>query len=461
MGYITQIRERELSCLVIYSDRKYVSYINNVVDQIKDALEKESNFKVNKLGAEIASGEDYLNKLEELVDNCVLGVILLDGLRPNVLFEFGFLLGRQKPFIILQSKDALINVKGLYVEEKYSGLSSNQFSRLKEPKLDVRYNLSDFAGKHLSIYDWGAEKTDSVHTVSVLKRELEKIKDQIHEETKKIKTKHIQGDVLQEILDPLNRIIGFYIAATIDKDATKIDVKELKKAHEDVVNISKQHASRLPADVYNMIAAIYVAKANAMWQNNIKASLSYAQSAGEVYENILKVISVQNDAVEYGITQKKLGDIRYVLSQHYEGREERISSATESIQAYNESLRVYRLEKYPEEYAMVQNNLGNANHWLAEEIDEGHNYEKAIQAYNESLRVYRLEKYPEEYAMVQNNLGVSYYTLAKIEDHIKNHKESINAFDEALKVYTSEKFPREYDMTKANLKEAALAIKYD
>jgi len=43
------------------------------------------------------SGEDYLNKLEKLIEDCVLGIILLDGLRPNILFEFGFLKGKKNP----------------------------------------------------------------------------------------------------------------------------------------------------------------------------------------------------------------------------------------------------------------------------------------------------------------------------------------------------------------------------
>ena len=46
---------------------------------------------------EIRNGEYYLPQLKEISDDCVLGVIIFNGFRPNVVFELGYLLGNEKP----------------------------------------------------------------------------------------------------------------------------------------------------------------------------------------------------------------------------------------------------------------------------------------------------------------------------------------------------------------------------
>jgi hypothetical protein len=131
-----QKTEGELSSLIVYSEKQHVNYVYTILDSIETHLEN-IGYKVNRLGDQIRSGQNYLNKLEQLIDNCVLGIIILDGLRPNVLFEFGFLIGKQKPVIILQSRDAYIGIKTLYKDFKDSGLSnksgnySNCFSHHK------------------------------------------------------------------------------------------------------------------------------------------------------------------------------------------------------------------------------------------------------------------------------------------------------------------------------------------
>jgi len=302
----TLISEGELPCVIIYSDSRHVSYINTVVDQIQDDLERGYNFKVNRLGAEIMSGQDYLIKLKELIDSCVLGVIILDGLRPNVVFEFGFLLGKQKPFIVLQSKGATVSIKGLYSRQAESGLDAQQFANLLEPKLEIKDMLSDFAGKHLSEFDWSVAKTDSLHAISILNREIRKIKSEIQKETRNVKTKGIKGDVLEEILVPLTRIITIYNVVTIDKNPISINVHDLRKAHEDIVNISRQLTPpQTFNDIYKMIAATYMAKAEEMWQYDIETSLTCAQFARELYLDMLNDRSIKPDSIEFANIQKK------------------------------------------------------------------------------------------------------------------------------------------------------------
>ncbi len=179
------IIEGELSCIIIFSDEKHVEYINTVLSYMESILKTE-HFRPQRLGDEIRSTEDYLETLENMVEKCVLGVIILDGFRPNVLFEFGFLKGREKPIIILQSKDAYINIKSLYMpfEEscKKAGLSKGQFDKLRNPLIDLSKHLSDFGGRHIAKFDWRVRESNLDHLSVVLKAELKKNKTQINKE---------------------------------------------------------------------------------------------------------------------------------------------------------------------------------------------------------------------------------------------------------------------------------------
>ena len=123
--------ERELHCFLVYSSRRHVGYIRPLLEDRIEPVLKERNFTPRRLSEEIRSGEDYLEKLEEIISDCVLGVVVLDGFRPNILFEFGYLLGKGKPVIILQSSGAEINIKTLFNSKKESGLTQGQLNRLK------------------------------------------------------------------------------------------------------------------------------------------------------------------------------------------------------------------------------------------------------------------------------------------------------------------------------------------
>lgn len=179
------IIEGELSCIIIFSDEKHVEYINTVLSYMESILKTE-HFRPQRLGDEIRSTEDYLETLENMVEKCVLGVIILDGFRPNVLFEFGFLKGKEKPIIILQSKDACINIKSLYIPFKEAcekaNLTKFQFDRLRNPLIDLPEHLSDFGGKHIAYFDWRVRESNLNHLSIVLTDELKKNRTQVAKE---------------------------------------------------------------------------------------------------------------------------------------------------------------------------------------------------------------------------------------------------------------------------------------
>jgi len=50
--------------------------------------------------------------------------------------------------------------------------------------------------------------------------------------------------------------------------------------------------------------------------------------------------------------------------------------------------------------------------------NKAENCKKAIKAFEEALKVYTPERFPMDYAMTQNNLGNAYRTLAEVEKSI-------------------------------------------
>ncbi|WP_227651756.1 hypothetical protein, partial [Klebsiella pneumoniae] len=61
----------------------------------------------------------------------------------------------------------------------------------------------------------------------------------------------------------------------------------------------------------------------------------------------------------------------------------------------------------------------------------------AVQAFEEGLKVVNLIDYPTEYAMLQNNLGNALQYVSSSHT-LENNLRALDAYDEALKVRTRE-----------------------
>ena len=75
----------------------------------------------------------------------------------------------------------------------------------------------------------------------------------------------------------------------------------------------------------------------------------------------------------------------------------------------------------------------------------------AAGAYEEALRVYTLDEYPVDYAMIQNNLGAAYRSLAEVRERAANLSKAVKAYEEALKIYTAERYPLYHKRVSASL----------
>jgi hypothetical protein len=95
----------------------------------------------------LTSGASQLQKIEKQISECAFGVVSLDGLRPNVIHEWGYMRGQNKPVILLKRDSATIDVR-LFVGESVP--------ELKNPILDVNTHLSNL--KDINYAKWFPEQ---------------------------------------------------------------------------------------------------------------------------------------------------------------------------------------------------------------------------------------------------------------------------------------------------------------
>ena len=111
--------------------------------------------------------------------------------------------------------------------------------------------------------------------------------------------------------------------------------------------------------------------------------------------------------------------------------------------------------------AILQNNLATAYLNMPMTEDRRNLREAmAVQAFEEALRVVTLIDHPTEFAMLQNNLGNA-LQFASSEHGVENRLRALDAYDEALKVRRPDNTPALYANTIANKASCLLNLPDD
>jgi hypothetical protein len=113
----------------------------------------------------LVSGQDQLSQIEAQIEKSLFGVVCLDGLRPNVVHEWGHLRGTHRPVIVIMREQATIDVLSLYGPSAPDGLSN--------PALDVDDHLSNLKGVNRAT--WYPD--DPRRSVKIIWDEYNKMKD--------------------------------------------------------------------------------------------------------------------------------------------------------------------------------------------------------------------------------------------------------------------------------------------
>ncbi|BAY74364.1 hypothetical protein NIES25_07770 [Nostoc linckia NIES-25] len=173
------------------------------------------------------------------------------------------------------------------------------------------------------------------------------------------------------------------------------------------------------------------------------------------YEEALPILQQLASPEELAEAQMNFGLVLQSLVPY------NLARITDSIQAYHEALRVFTWQDYPQEYAILYNNIAIA--YLSMPLASEREYLRqglAVQSFETALKHINLIDHPREYAMLQNNLGNALQYL--VSSHpVENNLRAIVAYDEALKVRNSKDTPLEYANTISNKANALFNLPDD
>jgi len=123
----------------------------------------------------------------------------------------------------------------------------------------------------------------------------------------------------------------------------------------------------------------------------------------------------------------------------------------QAIGVYRDVLRERTRDRKPLDWAMTQNNLGNALVRLGERESGTGRLEEAVRAYGEALKEYTREVVPLLWATTQSNLGNALQRLGERENGTGRLEEAVVAFRQALKEGTRERTPLDWATTRTTL----------
>lgn len=170
-------------------------------------------------------------------------------------------------------------------------------------------------------------------------------------------------------------------------------------------------------------------------------ALHDAQACFEAARPVLHAIGLPEEAAEVDLN---LGLVAQALAGAGRAR------IQDAIAHYHRALKVFTETAFPAEHAVIHNNLAIIYlslpvHDKAGELREA----MAVQSFEQVLKTVNLVDHPVEYAMAQNNLGNA-LQYAPGGHRIANLLRAIDAYDEALKVRNPQDTPIEYANTVAN-----------
>jgi hypothetical protein len=79
----------------------FVEYLEVVFDD---------QYELKRTPSALASGESQHDTILDLIAKCEFGVVCLDGMRPNVVYEYGALRGNNKPVLLFRENSSTVDI---------------------------------------------------------------------------------------------------------------------------------------------------------------------------------------------------------------------------------------------------------------------------------------------------------------------------------------------------------------
>jgi hypothetical protein len=149
----------------------FVSYSTGepIVEVFVEYLELvfRDSFQLKRTPSALASGQSQHDAIIELIDSCAFGVVCLDGLRPNVVYEYGALRGAKRPLLLFREASSTVDLR------HFAGDTVTQ--TLVAPPIDIDKHFSNSKDKYC--VSWN--RFQFTDTVNKIWEEYDKIKHQI------------------------------------------------------------------------------------------------------------------------------------------------------------------------------------------------------------------------------------------------------------------------------------------
>jgi tetratricopeptide (TPR) repeat protein len=197
---------------------------------------------------------------------------------------------------------------------------------------------------------------------------------------------------------------------------------------------------------------VRVAAANALWKcAERRGSMGALYAAIEGYRQLLaRDVTRATMPAQWALTQNDLGNALQTLGER-EGSQARLA---EAVTAFRAALEVHTRVAMPVQWAMTQNHLGLVLLTLGEREGSPARLAEAVAACRLALDVYTRDETPAEWAMTQNNLGISLQALGEREGSPTRLTEAVTAFRAALEVRTRKAMPSDWAAIQNNLAAA-------
>ena len=153
-------------CFVSYSTRE--PHVDVLIECIEIVL--TPHFTVVRTPSALQSGASQRDQITDLIRHSSFGIVVLDGLRPNVVFEYGIMHGFAKPVILFKERDAEVDISGFFgqapdlrvapvkldIDQQFSDVKDVNYGAWKrfEVKATVRKVWEEYCKKKNDIPGW-------------------------------------------------------------------------------------------------------------------------------------------------------------------------------------------------------------------------------------------------------------------------------------------------------------------
>lgn len=204
-----------------------------------------------------------------------------------------------------------------------------------------------------------------------------------------------------------------------------------------------------------LLAARIRARLGTAYQALPSGGTDALESARQCFERARSDLVARGTAEEVAELDMNLGLVSQTLSSVHRG------TIQDAIAHYHRALRVFTKQAWPREFSILHNNLAIAYLSIPATDERARMREAlAVQSFEEVLGILTLVDHPTEYAMTQNNLGNA-LQYAPSSHPVANLLRAVQAYDEALKVRNPRDMPVEYANTAANKANALLNLPDD